>query len=178
MNIGGKTSVAMADLRALLADLGLEDGKSLLQSGNLLFRASDREPAELEALLENATTERLGLQTDYFVRSAVEWAAAVAANPYPEAARSDPSHLVLMTLKSEPPGTPLESLRAGIPGRETVELVGRQAYLVYPDGIGSSKVTLKLIESKLGTRATGRNWNTVQKVAALLAEMDLAAQGR
>jgi uncharacterized protein (DUF1697 family) len=40
-------------------------------------------------------------------------------------------------------------------------------YTVYPDGIGRSRLTNKMIEKKLGTRATGRNWNTVLKLGAL-----------
>ena len=48
--------------------------------------------------------------------------------------------------------------------------VGRHAYIVYPDGIGRSRLTNKLIDSKLGTRGTGRNWNTVLKLADLVRE--------
>lgn len=44
---------------------------------------------------------------------------------------------------------------------------GRHAYIVYPDGIGRSKLTTALIEKHLGTRVTGRNWNTVRKLATL-----------
>ena len=54
-------------------------------------------------------------------------------------------------------------------GRETVELRGRHAYIVFPDGIGRSKLTNTVIESRLGTRGTGRNWNTVLKLAELAA---------
>ena len=44
---------------------------------------------------------------------------------------------------------------------------GRQAYITYPDGVGQSKLTMTIIEKKLGTRGTGRNWNTVLKLHAL-----------
>jgi len=44
---------------------------------------------------------------------------------------------------------------------------GQQAYIVYPDGIGRSRLTAALIERKLATRGTARNWNTVMKLAAL-----------
>jgi uncharacterized protein (DUF1697 family) len=37
----------------------------------------------------------------------------------------------------------------------------------YSTGVGTSKVTPGLVEKKLGTIATGRNWNTVQKLAVL-----------
>ena len=44
---------------------------------------------------------------------------------------------------------------------------GREAYFTYPDGIGDSKLTIAVIERKLGARGTARNWNTVLKLGAL-----------
>jgi uncharacterized protein (DUF1697 family) len=53
-----------------------------------------------------------------------------------------------------------------------VRAEGRQAYIVYPNGIGRSRLTNALIEKKLRTRGTGRNWNTVLKLDALLDRRD------
>ena len=44
---------------------------------------------------------------------------------------------------------------------------GKQAYFVYPDGMGRSKLTIAMIEKALGTRGTARNWNTVLKLGEL-----------
>jgi hypothetical protein len=38
------------------------------------------------------------------------------------------------------------------------------------DGVGRSRVTSGLIERKLTTRGTGRNWNTVLKIAETVLE--------
>ena len=65
----------------------------------------------------------------------------------------------------------MKALQQAIKGREVVRAKGRFAYIVYPDGIGRSKLTSALIEKMLGTRGTGRNWNTVLKLAALAAQM-------
>jgi uncharacterized protein (DUF1697 family) len=169
VNVGGRGKVAMADLRALLADLGFKAPRSLLQSGNLVFR-SQPTGAALEALLEKEAQTRLGLAADFLVRTADEWAAIVAANPYPALARDDPSHLIVMPLKSPPDAAGLEALRGWIPGRETIDAVGRELYVAYPDGIGTSKLTGAVIERRLGTRGTARNWNTATKLAALLGD--------
>jgi uncharacterized protein (DUF1697 family) len=67
-----------------------------------------------------------------------------------------------------PKATDVEALQAAVQGPEIVRSHGRQLYLVYPEGIGRSKLTNTLIERKLGTRGTGRNWNTVLKLAALI----------
>jgi uncharacterized protein (DUF1697 family) len=166
INVGGHRPVLMADLRGLLARLGLAEPRSLLQSGNLAFR-SEAPPADLERLLESQTEKCLGLRTDYFVRTGAQWTAIIAGNPFAEAAASDPGRLVVLFFKQAPAPANVAALQAAIVGRETFEPAGRQAYVLYPDGIGRSRLTPALIETKLGVRATGRNWNTVQKLGAL-----------
>jgi uncharacterized protein (DUF1697 family) len=84
-------------------------------------------------------------------------------------AKSDPAHLVLVALKDAPGPDAALALQRAVKGRETTRVVGREAFIVYPDGIGGSKLTMVAIERALGTRGTGRNWNTVQKIAALMA---------
>src|SRR3989442_922267 len=81
INVGGHKQVGMADLRDLLAQLGLVDVRSLLQSGNLVFRSESRSPAQLERLLESEAKKRLELQTHFMVRTAEEWRTGVLRNP-------------------------------------------------------------------------------------------------
>lgn len=167
INLGPHNKVSMADLKALLADLGLKNPQSILQSGNLVFESAPRATAALEKLLEATAAKQLGLQTDFFVRTGGEWQQAIADNPFPKEAKLDPSHMVLMCLKDAPPPAAVKALQDAIKGRELVKAKGRQAYFVYPDGIGTSKLTITLIEKKLGTTGTARNWNTVLKLGAL-----------
>jgi uncharacterized protein (DUF1697 family) len=58
VNVGGTGNIAMPALRMLLADLGFADIKTVLQSGNLVFRSDRCGGRELEALLENAASDR------------------------------------------------------------------------------------------------------------------------
>jgi uncharacterized protein (DUF1697 family) len=167
VNLGSHNKVSMADLRAFVEKLGGEDVKTVVQSGNLVFRSSVASPAKLEKQLEAEAAKRLGLATDFFVRTSEEWAAIVSANPFPKMAKDDPSHLVMMTLRDAPDAKAVDELRAAIKGREQVKTNGREAYFTYPDGIGNSKLTIAIIEKKLGTRGTARNWNTVLKLGAL-----------
>jgi uncharacterized protein (DUF1697 family) len=167
VNLAGLNRVSMADLRDLLAKLGMKDGQTLLQSGNVVFRSGVSSATKLEALLQAGAEKNLRLKTEFFVRSASEWKDLVAANPFPSEARSDPGHLLVMCLKAAPERAAVTSLQETIVGREVVKTKGTQAYIVYPDGIGRSRLTVQLIEKKLGTRGTGRNWNTVLKLNAL-----------
>ncbi|MEZ5316236.1 MAG: DUF1697 domain-containing protein [Vicinamibacterales bacterium] len=168
INVGGRKKVAMADLRALLAGLGFDDPRTLLQSGNLVFGGRPRATTALERAIQEAARLRLGLESEMFVRTADEWHALVAANPFPAEARRDPGHLLAMCLHEAPAAPRVTALRAAIRGPERVEVRGREAYLVYPDGVGTSKLTHTILERHLGS-GTARNWNTVLKLAAAVA---------
>ena len=168
VNLGPHNKISMADLKALAEGSGLSGVKTVVQSGNLVFEAKAKTTAALEKLLEAALAKELGLKTPVVVRSAAEWRAALDENPFPKEAKSDPSHLLVMALKAKLEKSVVAELAKAIPGREQVKLGGRQLYLVYPDGIGESKLTAALIEKKLGVSGTARNWNTAQKIAALL----------
>lgn len=167
INIAGYKQVATADLRDLLTALGFVDVRSLLQSGNLVFQGRARTGARLERLLETEAERRLALQTSFFVRTTVEWKAIVAHNPFPKEAERDPAHLAVMFFKDAPEVSAVSRMQAAIIGPEVVRVDGRQAYVTYPNGFAPSRLTTTFIEKKLGTRCTGRNWNTVFKVATL-----------
>jgi uncharacterized protein (DUF1697 family) len=168
VNVGGRQPILMSELRDLLLTLGFVGVRSLLQSGNLVFRNNARKGTDLEGFLEQEAAKRLDLHTEFMVRTAEEWKRLVADNPFPEEAKRDPGHLVVMFLKRVPSAKEAEALQAAITGPEIVSINGREAYIVYPSGIGRSRLTNTFVEKKIGTRGTARNWNTVLKLATLV----------
>ena len=166
INVGGNNMVAMADLRDMMTKIGFSDVKTLLQSGNVVFRAAAKAPAKLESQLEAALEKRLGLKIEFHVRTADEWRSVIAANPFGAEAKKDPGHLLVSCFKAPLDKANVKALQAAITGRETLSADGRHLYMVFPDGMGNSKAAA-LVDKKLGARGTARNWNTVQKLAAL-----------
>ena len=75
-----------------------------------------------------------------------------------------------MFLKSAANAKDVKAVQAAMAGSEIIRGDGRQVYIVYPDGIGRSRLTNVLLEKKLGIRGTARNWNTVLKLAAFADE--------
>lgn len=159
INVGGNNRVKMAELRAMLLEMGFEEPQTLLQSGNVTFR-SHEEGGVLEARLEAETERVLGVRCDYMVRSAEEWDRMIAANPFPEDADRDPAHLLAVLFKKHPPAETVATLRRKAVADERLEEVGGTLYVYFPNGIGTSKI---------GAIAggTGRNWNTVLKLATM-----------
>jgi len=167
INLGSYNKISMAALKALLADLGMKHPQTVVQSGNVVFETSSRSTAAIEKLLEASVAKTLGVETPCLVRTGEEWQQAIAANPFSKETKLNPARMVLMPLKDAPPPAAVKALRDAIKGSELVAVKGRNAYFLYPEGIGTSKLTITLIERKLGTAGTARNWNTVLKLGAL-----------
>jgi uncharacterized protein (DUF1697 family) len=167
VNVGGTGKIAMADLKALAAAIGLGDPRTLLQSGNLVFEAGAKSPAALETLLEKEVEARLGLKTVFMVRTAKEMKQILARNPFPAEAKNDPARLHVYFLKADATASAVAALNAAIKGPETAKGKGREIVISFPDGMGNSKLTHAMIEKHLGTRVTARNWNTVSKLVEM-----------
>ncbi len=177
VNLGGGTQLSMKELAVEMDRRGFRAVRTLLQSGNVVFQHTEPTGPTLEDRLETMLRERFGLSTDVFLRAPAEWAALIAANPFPRMARDDPGHLQAVVLKSSPSTSQWQALRAAVVGREEVAGMGRTAYITFPDGIGRSKLTPGVIERALGSRGTARNWNTVLRLQAAVGPSDTARTG-
>jgi uncharacterized protein (DUF1697 family) len=168
VNVGGNRKLPMADLKGLVEALGFERAETLLASGNVVFDAAEKDGAKLEALLERKAKERLGLETDFLLRDAPELQAAIAGNPFARAAEERPSRLLLVFARAPLPADLPDRVAAIYDGPERVAVEGRHLYVDYVEGQGVSKLPQALAKLKLPKAATGRNWNTVLKLAAML----------
>ena len=160
INVSGKNMIKMPVLAGIFSELGCKDVQTYIQSGNVLFNASKHVAAKLESAVERAIQAQLGLHIPVLVRSAVEFAEAVAANPFPEALDS-PKLLHLVFLKAKPEAAAIASLD---PGRSTPDryiVDGRHIYLHLARGAADTKLTNAYFDARLRTVSTGRNWTTV-----------------
>lgn len=167
VNLGGKR-LMMADFKRVLAEVGYPDAQTVVATGNAVI-AAEAADARLEAAIEAGLGKLLAGTTEVFARDGAELAAVVAGNPFPQMAKDDPSHLVVVFLRGEAGPAEVEALRGKIVGPEQVAAGPGCLYASYPDNIGESKLTAAVIERTLRLRGTARNWNTVRKMADLTA---------
>ncbi|MBU1345912.1 MAG: DUF1697 domain-containing protein [Alphaproteobacteria bacterium] len=169
MNTGG-VRAPVAEQRAMADAMGLKNPRTLLASGNLVVE-SDRDPRALEAAIEAETETRFGRRIETIVRTPDQWAAMIAANPMTAEAEAEPSRLLVMMMKDGLKPGALEALRAFAAGDERIEAVsvagGEALFSWHPDGVGHSKMAEKAQPRLIGV-GTGRNWNTVLKLAAMV----------
>ena len=167
----GRTRVPMAELRALLAELGLEGVRTWIASGNAVFRTFGPVGAELEALLERSIAERIGPRLEVMVRDAGEWDRMIAGNPFPEDAAERPSKLLATVLKGTPDEAGARAFEALAVAPDRCRVVGDIAWMVFTDAASLKAYTPAAYRRMLGASGTGRNWNTVVKLQALAAEV-------
>lgn len=159
VNVGGRT-VAMARIRSIYVGLGCTDVETYVQSGNVLYRRPSAADA-VTAAAEAAILAETGLVVRAIDRSHADLERIVAGDPFPD---EDPGRRVVVFLSGEPTSAAVAALEVSIVGPETVVIRGPDAYIRYPDGQGRSKLTLALIEKRLGVTGTARNWRTVDQL--------------
>lgn len=168
INVGGSRKVPMADLRTLLADLGHDDVRTYLQSGQAVFSSGRGGEESLAGEIARAIEKRFGFAVDVIVRDHTYLRAIADACPFP-AADLEPKQLHV-TYFSEPV-TPDRFAEIGqdayLP--EEFRLGDRALYLYAPDGLGRSKLAEHLSKPRInkGVIATTRNWNTVVKLVEM-----------
>jgi uncharacterized protein (DUF1697 family) len=170
VNVGTGNRIAMADLRALLTDLGHTAVRTHLNSGNAVVTAPTAPAATATAVAE--ALSRQGLRVAVVVVDADRVTAALADNPF--AGRDlDPSRLLVGFLQQAPAPEVarqvqdrLDELTADAP--DEAVLVADHLYLSCPDSITSSPFAKLQLDRLLGTPTTTRNLRTVQKLAELV----------
>jgi uncharacterized protein (DUF1697 family) len=164
VNVGGR-KVGMAELREACEAGGFKDVTTYIASGNLVVdgRAAGAE-TRLEALIER----RFGFEVPVIVRTAEQWAAYLAKNPLAREAADSPSRLVLLVSKKAADRAAPQALAARAQHGEVVTHCGDALVMYFAAGIGASKLSPALIDRLAGSPTTGRNWNTVRKLAELV----------
>ena len=168
INLGRSRRVATADLRALLAELGYEDVRTHLQSGNAVLATGDR-PTAVATAVEAGMAERFGMDVRAVVRTAERLAAIVAADPLGEVA-DDPARRMVIFLPAAPDRAALRALAAEDFGDERFAASGLEVYAWCPGGIGRSRLMAALGDARLTPGGTARNWRTVTRLAEMAGE--------
>jgi uncharacterized protein (DUF1697 family) len=164
VNVGGAGKLAMADLRALLSKFGCSSVATYIQSGNAVFR-SDLSRGALSDAIRDALAADHGFRPFALLLTIDELAAALAANPWPEAVGDEkPMHLMFHD-NSAPADH--EALNALLADGESWLLTDRILYFRARNGIGRSKFVEKL-PRHFEAEMTARNLNTCRELLSMV----------
>jgi uncharacterized protein (DUF1697 family) len=172
VNVSGTGKLPMAELKAACGEAGLERVETYIASGNLVFESA-LSAVSVKALIAGVLRDRFGLAAnDPLIRTPAALAAAIEGNPFADAAAARPNLLQLTFLESAPDAVAMAAL-AAYQGPERLHLAGDHLYVDFAEGIARSKLTPAFLAKALRAPATGRNWNTANKLLALAQRRDL-----
>jgi uncharacterized protein (DUF1697 family) len=168
INVGGNQLVRMEALKGLHTSLGLDDVQTYIQSGNVVFTSDDADVAQIQKNIEDGFAQTFEFSVKVMVRTANQLNAIIGNNPFQEQAMRESNRIIALFLESYPISTALEDIQKTYKGPEEIHIIGKEAFIYYPEGQGRSKLTNVFLEKKMKTAGTARNWNTVLKLQQLL----------
>lgn len=159
VNVGGTGKLPMAELRAICVEIGFQNPKTLLASGNVVFE-TELSPDEACLTLNNRLAEFFGKEIGLFVLSPSEMRLIEEGNPFPD---HPPNQIGVLFTDNVPTPEEYENAKGR---KDEVMIPGKGVlYIKFPSGMGQSKLAVP--GAKEGTM---RNMNTVAKLSAMLNE--------
>jgi uncharacterized protein (DUF1697 family) len=161
VNLVGRSTLKMADLKAIADELDLQSARTFIASGNLLF-VSDEPEDKLRLTLEKGLRADMDKDVRVMLRTAGEMDGVVRRNPFTD---SPGNRVQAFFMNEPPPANLLDTVRNQ--DDERIAAGAREVYVAYGEkGIGRSRLRIPAAES-----GTARNMNTVAKLAGLAGEM-------
>jgi uncharacterized protein (DUF1697 family) len=167
INVTGHRIIKMEQLRASFAALGFRKVKTYVQSGNVVFEATNDSAASLSKKIEKKILCDFGFSVPVLLKTSKEIEEIIGCNPFLKTVGIDHSKLHVTFLSNDPPETALEQLRPLAATSEQFRIIGREIYLWCPNGYGITKLANAAIEKKLSLVATTRNWKTVNALLVM-----------
>lgn len=172
VNLGPHNRIKMEDLRSLYQSLGLEDPRTYVQSGNVIFRTKEKNLVQLAKKIQDAIEKKCKCRPEVILRTVDEMRKAIAATPFSDRPHLEPGKILVTFLAAAPPGEAHANLAKFKDYPEELHLKDRELYIYFPNGAGKSKLPWSSVEKLFKVTGTARNWNSVTKMLAMAEEME------
>ena len=172
INVGAHHRIKMQELCAVYESLKLENVRTYVQSGNVIFWANQKNIGALTTKIQSAIDRAFGFRPGVVIRNTQEMRQAIAANPFGKRVQTEPAKVLVTFLFSQPSAEATAALLNLKAHREELHLKGRELFIYFPDGAGKSKLPWSSLDKMLQTTGTARNWNSVLKMLEIAEELE------
>jgi uncharacterized protein (DUF1697 family) len=165
INVSGQKKILMADLKALYESLHFKKVDTYIQSGNVVFKSDSKlSDVQLAQKIEKAITAKYNFEVPVIIRSIEEWKKAISQNSFLKEKNIDLKKLHITFLSEVPSKENVERIKSNDFLPDQFIIKEKEIYLHIPESYGETKLSNNFFEKKLKTKATTRNWNTVNKL--------------
>jgi uncharacterized protein (DUF1697 family) len=172
VNLVHHNRIKMETLRALYGSLKFDNPQTYLQSGNVIFKTSERKLDVVARRIQSGIEKKFACRTDIILRTTAELHSVVARNPFAKRSNIEPSKLLVAFLASDPGDAARKTLEEQKFAPEELHASGCELYIYFPNGVGKSKLPWPRIYKILNTPGTGRNWNSVTKMLEMAENLE------
>jgi len=170
LNVGGQNVIAKSDLIRCFEDLGFDNVRTYIQSGNVLFSAGETRVQELTCAIETRLSEQLSNPVRAVVFTRMRYRKAVAAAPDGWGGNDDRKHNALFTLPGITPQRVIEQLPARKEGLEALSAGPGVIFWSISRQHQTRTTWMKLAAAPVYQHVTIRNHRTVFRLRDLLDE--------
>lgn len=172
VNVGGHNKLPMEALRELCASMKLRDVQTYVQSGNVVFRTEELDLDRLRDHIQKKIKSGFGFAPEIILRTTAEMRETIAKNPFAGRRGIEPNKLLVTFLANVPGAEERKKALEIKAAPEEMHILGREAYIYYPNGMGRPKLLWTAVERILKTAGTARNWNTVTKLLEIAEKLE------
>ena len=153
-------NATMAGLKAAFEKAGFDEVRTVLGSGNVVFRTTSRSLPAIEKRAEEFLQKHLGRTFMTLVRPIPELQRILDSDPYKGFSLRSGSKRVVTFLRGRAPKTPLPPEKDGA---RIYAVLGAEVFSAY---VSSPKgpVFMALLEKTFGKDITTRTWESVAKI--------------
>jgi uncharacterized protein (DUF1697 family) len=171
INIGPHKRMKMDKLRVTCEKLGFKDVKTYIQSGNIVFRAAKLSDEALAKKLGEAIVREFGFTADVITRTRDEMECIIRNNPLLKEKGIDPAKLHVAFLLEKPSPAAMKRLEELTLPPDRVRNLHCEIYFYFPNGVSGSSLWKHSLDRILTITSTMRNWNTVNALSKIAAEI-------
>ncbi len=167
INVGGRKSVKMEDLRRVITGMGYGNVQTYIQSGNVIFDAENDE-ATIRREIEVRLAAVFGFPISAILRTAEELSEVVESSPYGHEL-SENEKVSVTLLSAEPDTEAVEAVQeyAG-DSTDDYSIRGREVYILTRSGYAGTAYSNGFFEKVFKVKATTRNIEVLKKILELV----------
>ena len=179
INVGGNNIIKMVDLKACFESMGFRDVVTYIQSGNVVFKAAEKDKVKLTTKIEDVLSERFSYKSRLVVVAYRELKKVIEDAPIGFGKDLDNYRCDVIFLKE--PLTVKEAMK-DVRVKEGVDNAFAGKTVLYFSRLtsrASQSYLTKIITLPMYQNMTIRNWNTTTKLLALMeAGNDKSKEGK
>ena len=167
INVGGNKKVPMADLKKVLEKIGLQNVKTLLASGNVVFESNSNKIEELQVSISTAIEKAFKFPVPLLLRSFSVIQELIALDPFKKIIVTPQTRLYVTFLTERVKDKAASSYVSSDNSFAIISKTKSEVFSVLDLSITGTPEAMNALEKEFGKEVTTRNWNTILKIVSL-----------